>query len=98
MRGFMAEAQPRNSSGFSIFTYSIAAVALMFSVIVRAAEPEVRGTWLTTTADTAIATPQDTTNTMRRLRDVGLNTVYVECWKDGYTEFPSDVMRKTIGV
>lgn len=60
--------------------------------------PEVRGTWLTTTANDAIATPARTADTMRRLRGVGLNTVYVECWKDGYTEFPSAVMGRAVGV
>ncbi|HWP39912.1 MAG TPA: family 10 glycosylhydrolase [Tepidisphaeraceae bacterium] len=68
------------------------------STAADAAEPEVRGTWLTTTANDHIATPENTARTMRRLRDIGLNTVYVECWKNGYTEFPSEVLRKTIGV
>ena len=40
--------------------------------------PEVRGTWLTTTANSAIATPERSAETMRRLREIGLNTVYVE--------------------
>jgi uncharacterized lipoprotein YddW (UPF0748 family) len=35
---------------------------------------------------------------MKKLREIGLNTVYVECWKNGYTEFPSEVMQKTVGV
>lgn len=73
----------------------ISSVALASAL---AAEPEVRGTWLTTTANTAIATPANTAATMKRLREMGLNTVYVEVWKDGYTEFPSDVMRKAVGV
>ncbi|MEL6798227.1 MAG: hypothetical protein AAFO89_15575, partial [Planctomycetota bacterium] len=47
-------------------------------------EPEVRGTWLTTTANTHIASPTDTAESMRRLRAIGLNTVYVETWKNGY--------------
>jgi uncharacterized lipoprotein YddW (UPF0748 family) len=63
-----------------------------------AAPAEVRGTWLTTTANDALATPADTAATMRRLREIGLNTVYVECWKNGYTEFPSDTLRKAIGI
>lgn len=61
-------------------------------------EAEVRGTWLTTTANTHIATPGDTARTMRRLREIGLNTVYVEAWKNGYTQFPSRVLERTIGV
>ena len=59
---------------------------------------EVRGTWLTTTANQALATPGDTESTMRRLRRIGLNTVYVECWKNGYTQYPSEVLRRAIGV
>lgn len=59
---------------------------------------ELRGTWLTTTANRALATPADTARTMRRLREIGLNTVYVECWKNGYTQYPSEVLRRTIGV
>ena len=60
--------------------------------------PEVRGTWITTTANTAIATPENTAKTMKRLREIGLNTVYVEVWKNGYTQFPSEVMQKFVGV
>lgn len=60
--------------------------------------PEVRGTWLTTTANNAISSPAKTEETMRTLRGMGLNTVYVEVWKDGYTEFPSTVMDRLIGV
>jgi len=65
---------------------------------VEAAPAEVRGVWLTTTANDAIANPQNTADTMRKLREIGLNTVYVECWKNGYTEFPSQVMDELIGV
>ena len=59
---------------------------------------EARGTWLTTTANTALASPQDTAQTMRRLRELGLNAAYIECWKNGYTEFPSDKMNDLVGV
>ncbi|MEM8781943.1 MAG: family 10 glycosylhydrolase [Planctomycetota bacterium] len=62
------------------------------------AEPEVRGTWMTTTANDAIANPTNTAESMRRLREIGLNTVYVECWKNGYTEFPSEAMDERVGV
>ncbi|MEM1098909.1 MAG: family 10 glycosylhydrolase [Planctomycetota bacterium] len=62
------------------------------------APAEVRGTWMTTTANDAIANPTNTAASMKRLREIGLNTVYVECWKNGYTEFPSDTMDRLIGV
>ena len=35
---------------------------------------------------------------MRRLKAIGINTVYVECWKNGYTQFPSKVLERTIGL
>ncbi len=57
---------------------------------------EVRGTWLTTTANTAIASPANTATTMRRLQEIGLNTVYVETWKDGEAQFPSAVLLRTL--
>jgi uncharacterized lipoprotein YddW (UPF0748 family) len=60
--------------------------------------PEIRGTWLTTTANDAIASPDNTAETMRRLREIGLNTVYVEVWKNGYTQYPSSVLKRAIGV
>lgn len=59
---------------------------------------EVRGTWVTTTANTAIATPADTHASMQHLREMGLNTVYVEVWKNGYTQFPSETLDELIGL
>lgn len=58
---------------------------------------EVRGTWLTTTANNALRTPEDTAASMRRLKDIGINTVYVEAWKDGRAQFPSRVLQAATG-
>lgn len=62
------------------------------------AQSEVRGTWLTTTANDHISSPENTRETMQRLRSIGLNTVYVEVWKNGYTQFPSEALRRLIGI
>jgi len=62
------------------------------------APPEVRGVWLTTTANDHIASAEKTAESMRRLREIGLNTVYVEAWKNGYTQYPSEVLRRVVGV
>lgn len=62
------------------------------------AAAEVRGVWLTTTANEHIGSAENTAETMRRLREIGLNTVYVEAWKNGYTQYPSEVLRRVIGV
>lgn len=62
------------------------------------APAEVRGVWLTTTANDHISGPENTAETMRKLREIGLNTVYVESWKNGYTQYPSRVLERVIGV
>jgi uncharacterized lipoprotein YddW (UPF0748 family) len=71
---------------------------MLLPAAIHASPPEVRGTWLTTTANDAISTPQKTGETMKRLRDIGLNVVYIECWKNGYTEYPSATMKQLVGV
>ena len=53
-----------------------------------AATPEIRATWLTTTSSDDWSTANLQT-TMNSLKQVGLNTVYVEAWKNGYTNFTS---------
>jgi autotransporter-associated beta strand protein len=58
---------------------------------VRASTPELRGTWLTTTASDDLAAA-NVSGTMSSLRQVGLNTVYVEAWKNGYTNFHSPTL------
>ncbi len=62
-----------------------------------AAPPEVRGTWLTTTGPDTIASGFFTESVMADLRRTGLNTVYVETWKNGYTQFPSPTLDDAIG-
>ena len=83
-----------------VIVLSVAAMLLTACISpgVAPMRAEVRGTWLTTTGNDAITTPEKTATSMRALRAIGLNTVYVEVWKNGYTQFPSEVLRKTIGV
>lgn len=67
--------------------------ALMLLILagnISAAPAEVRGTWLTTTgSEDHIRSGNKTEAVMSDLRNIGLNTVYVETWKNGYTNFPS---------
>lgn len=62
-----------------------------------AATPETRGTWLTTTGPDHIRSGTSTASVMTDLRDIGLNTVYVETWKNGYTNFPSQTLASFTG-
>lgn len=72
--------------------------AAMTTTACAQAPAEVRGTWMTTTANDALASPAQTHAAMKQLRDIGLNTVYVETWKNGYTQFPSPTLQATLGV
>ena len=78
-----------------------AAFALLAAISVgaplRAAPAEVRGTWLTTTGPDHIRSGASTENVMGDLRDVGINTVYVETWKNGYTNYPSQTLADLTG-
>ncbi len=66
--------------------------------MVWSASPEARGTWLTTTgSENHIRTGSNTAAVMADLREIGLNTVYVETWKNGYTNFPSPTLQGLTG-
>ncbi|MEM9354367.1 MAG: family 10 glycosylhydrolase [Planctomycetota bacterium] len=60
-----------------------------------AAPDEVRGTWLTTTGPNHIRTGNVAEASMAAVKGVGLNTVYVETWKNGYTNYPSQTLAAT---
>ena len=67
------------------------------SSLAAAGPTEVRGTWLTTTGPDHIASGLNTETITNQLRDVGVNTVYVEAWKNGFTNFPSATLDALIG-
>ncbi len=83
---------------FMVALFVIACVHAQPSATQKHAPAEVRGTWLTTTANDAIATSARSAASMAALRDIGLNTVYVETWKNGYTQFPSPTQRALLGI
>ncbi|MEN0110391.1 MAG: family 10 glycosylhydrolase, partial [Planctomycetota bacterium] len=74
-----------------------AAITVGAATATRAAPAEVRGTWLTTTGPDHIRSGFNTGSVMSDLRAVGLNTVYVETWKNGYTNFPSPTLAAMTG-
>jgi autotransporter-associated beta strand protein len=61
-----------------------------------AATPEIRGTWITTTGNDDWTT-DNIGSTMTSLKSVGLNTVYVQAWKNGYTNFTSPTLAAFTG-
>jgi uncharacterized lipoprotein YddW (UPF0748 family) len=76
-------------------------VGVIFSSVTVAAPPEVRGTWVTTTGltnpDSTVFSPATTTARFRQLHDIGLNSVYMDVWRDGYTYYHSPTLQQTIG-
>lgn len=73
------------------------ALTLGSPLVVLAAPAEVRGTWLTTTGPDHIRSGLNTESVTGDLRSIGLNTVYVETWKNGYTNFPSPTLAALTG-
>lgn len=62
------------------------------------AQTELRGTWLTTTGPDQIASGFNTASVVSQLRSIGINTLYIESWKNGYTQFPSPALQARIGI
>ena len=73
--------------------------ALCVSSPAFAAAPELRGTWVTTTGYGAgdVRTQAVTNTNFARLRAVGLNTVYMDAWRNGFTYFPSSTLQAVTG-
>ena len=80
----------------------IAALTLLILALAagaaRAADPEVRGTWLTTTGPDHVRSGYNTESIVNQLEGARLNTLYVEAWKNGYTNYDSSILDDLIGV
>ena len=58
----------------------------------------VKGTWVTNVASDALLTKEKVAQTVKRCKDYGLNTIYVVTWNKGVSMYPSDVVKKYIGI
>ncbi len=80
----------------------LCAILALSASTALAANPELRGTWVTTTGLTAststIFSPASTTTNFGRLRAIGLNSVYMDAWRNGNTYFPSRVAQAITGI
>jgi uncharacterized lipoprotein YddW (UPF0748 family) len=89
---------PRPSAPLRALVCCLVAYAVAWLAPTALAAPaEVRGVWLTTTGPDHIRTGASTASVMTDLRAVGMNTVYVETWKNGYTNFPSNTLKNFLG-
>jgi autotransporter-associated beta strand protein len=89
-------ASPSKSTDAGRFLAAWAASVLAMATPAFAAPPEIRGTWLTTTSSDDLVS-RNIAATMQSLRAVGLNTVYVESFKNGYTNFQSPTLAAFLG-
>ncbi|MEM7624686.1 MAG: family 10 glycosylhydrolase [Planctomycetota bacterium] len=81
-----------------MFIYAVAVAAGGDGVAsAQTLAPEVRGTWLTTTGPDHISSGFNTESIVAQLRTTGLNTLYSEAWKNGYTQFASPTLDGLIG-
>ena len=59
---------------------------------------EIRGVWLTNIDSNVMFSRDRLTKTVQELADANLNTLYPAVWNWGYTLYPSEAAKKTIGV
>mgnify|MGYP006267969729 FL=1 len=88
----------RSAAGPLVASSVVACVAASGLTPAAATPPEVRGTWLTTTGPDHIRSGFHTQAIVDQLDTTGLNTVYVEAWKNGFTNYDSRVLTELVGV
>ena len=81
-----------------IASFSLACIAASVAPAAASTPAEVRGTWLTTTGPDHIRSGFNTQSVVDQLHNIGLNTVYVEAWKNGFTNSDPRVLPDLIGV
>jgi uncharacterized lipoprotein YddW (UPF0748 family) len=59
---------------------------------------EIRGVWLTNIDSDVLFSPDNTKKAITTLADLNFNTLYPTVWNWGYTLYPSQVAKKTIGI
>jgi uncharacterized lipoprotein YddW (UPF0748 family) len=72
-------------------------LCFLLSALCSLAQP-VRGTWVTNVASDALTSKEKIRETVERCKAHGLNTIYVVTWNKGMTMYPSDWVKKYIGV
>jgi uncharacterized lipoprotein YddW (UPF0748 family) len=59
---------------------------------------KIRGVWLTTAASDVFESKQNIVKAMHLLAESGFNTVFPVVWNNGYTLYPSDVLKANFGI
>lgn len=59
---------------------------------------EIRGIWITTTSSQVLNSRRNIAEAMDFLADTGFNVVFPVVWNNGFTTYPSQVMRENFGV
>ena len=59
---------------------------------------KIRGVWLTTAASDVLDSKDNIIEAMKLLADTGFNTVFPVVWNNGYTLYPSDVLKDNFDV
>ena len=73
-------------------------ILLSFATIAPIRGREIRATWFTTTGNDHLSSKHNIQQRFAQAAAEGINTVYVEAWKNGFTQFHSPTMNKTIGI
>jgi uncharacterized lipoprotein YddW (UPF0748 family) len=59
---------------------------------------KIRGVWLTTSASNVLSSRKNIVEAMKLLAETGFNTVFPVVWNNGYTLYPSAVLKNNFGI
>lgn len=71
---------------------------LVKAVEIEAPKGEIRGVWLTNIDSDVLFSASSVTKAINSLSEFKFNTLYPVVWNRGYTQYPSQVMKRIIGV
>jgi len=80
-----------------IIVMTVIATIIFSSHSYSQTKTELRGVWLTNIDSDVLFYPEQTSNGINRLAQLGINTLYPTVWNSGYTLYPSEVANLTIG-
>ena len=75
--------------------------AILFPLLVNGQTANlnvVKGTWITNVASAAMTTPEKVKETVANCKRNGLTDIFVVVWNNGVTMYPSQVVKKYIGI
>ncbi len=76
----------------------LVSIIVTFISFTVAAQVPIKGTWVTNVASDALLSEKNVKETVTLCKKKGLNTIFVVVWNGGVTMYPSELVKKYIGI